>query len=351
MMKTDLRSWLNDVEAHGELKTVEGADWNKEIGTVVELNAKARGPALLFDKIRDYPAGFRLLAGAMSSAKRLSLTLGMPLGHEGLDLIRSMKDKMRGWSDELDEFPPMPVKDGAIFQNVDEGERVNLLKFPAPLWHHDDGGRYIGTGSVAIMRERNGDWVNLGTYRVMIHDEKSTGIFIAPGHHGRIIMESYWKAGEPCPIAISAGHHPVFLFAGSFSLPPRVPEYNYVGSVLHERIPVVAGRLTPRSAAAGVQRNRSGGFPLSQRAKERRQVRRMAGLPCQRCQAGTGHPSKGGLLSQRSDYLVYGRGGRRTTAPTGIRSSNRPIFGSCSSAPESAASPACTGRSRAPPIF
>jgi UbiD family decarboxylase len=243
-MKTDLRSWLTAVEAHGEIKTVDGADWNKEIGTVVELNAKARGPALLFDNIKDYPAGFRLLAGAMSSAKRLSLTLGMPLGLEGLDLIRSMKDQMHGWTDELDEFPPMPVKDGAIFQNVDEGERVNLLRFPAPLWHHDDGGRYIGTGSVAIMRERNGSWVNLGTYRVMIHDEKTAGIFIAPGHHGRIIMESYWKEGEPCPIAISAGHHPVFLFAGSFSLPPRVPEYNYVGSVLHERIPVVAGRLT-----------------------------------------------------------------------------------------------------------
>src|SRR5215469_13805317 len=243
-MKTDLRAWLNAVEAHGELKTVDGADWNKEIGTLVELNAKARGPALLFDKIKDYPAGFRLLAGAMSSAKRLSLTLGMPLGLEGLNLIRSMKEKMRGWSDELDEFPPMVLKDGAVFQNVDEGDRVNLLKFPAPLWHHDDGGRYIGTGSVAIMRERNGDWVNLGTYRVMIHDEKSAGIFIAPGHHGRIIMESYWKAGEPCPIAISAGHHPVFLFAGSFALAPNVSEYNYAGSVLHERIPVVSGKFT-----------------------------------------------------------------------------------------------------------
>ena len=190
-MKTDLRAWLNAVESHGEVKTVDGADWNKEIGTVVELNAKARGPALLFDNIKDYPAGFRLLVGAMSSAKRLSLTLEMPLGVEGLDLIRSMKDKMRGWSDELDEFPPMAVKDGAIFQNVDEGDRVNLLKFPAPLWHHDDGGRYIGTGSVAILRERNGDWVNLGTYRVMVHDKKSTGIFIAPGHHNRIIMDNY----------------------------------------------------------------------------------------------------------------------------------------------------------------
>jgi len=140
-MKTDLRSWITAVEAHGEIKTLDGADWNKEIGTLVELNAKARGPALLFDNIKDYPTGFRLLAGAMSSAKRLSLTLGMPLGLEGLDLIRSMKDQMHGWTDELEEFPPLPVKDGAIFQNVDEGERVNLLKFPAPLWHHDDGGR------------------------------------------------------------------------------------------------------------------------------------------------------------------------------------------------------------------
>ena len=243
-MKTDLRSWITTVEAHGEIKTLEGADWNKEIGTLVELNAKARGPALLFDNIKDYPAGFRLLAGAMSSAKRLSLTLGMAPGLEGLDLIQSMKEQMHGWADEMEEFPPMPLKDGAILQNIDEGERVNLFKFPAPLWHHDDGGRYIGTGSVAIMRERNGSWVNLGTYRVMIHDETNAGIFIAPGHHGRIIMESYWKHGEPCPIAISVGHHPVFLFAGTFSLPPRVSEYNYAGAVLRERIPVVPGRLT-----------------------------------------------------------------------------------------------------------
>src|SRR5439155_1133937 len=203
-MKTDLRAWLNAVESHGEVKTVDGVDWNKEIGTVVELNAKARWPALLFDNIKDYPAGFRLLAGAMSSAKRLSLTLEMPLGVEGLDLIRSMKDKMRGWSDELDEFPPMAVKDGAIFQNVDEGARVNLLKFPAPLWHHDDGGRYIGTASGAILRGPNGAGANLATSRPMFHDEKCAGIFIAPGPHGR------GGRRTTAPIAIRSSNPPIF---------------------------------------------------------------------------------------------------------------------------------------------
>jgi len=243
-MKTDLRDWIATMEASGEIKTLRGADWNKEIGTLVELNAKARGPALLFDEIKDYPPGFRVLAGAMSGAKRLALTLGLPPDLAGLELIRFMKEKMREWSDGLADYPPLDVRNGAIFQDVDEGERVNLLKFPSPLWHEEDGGRYIGTGSVAIMRDRNSGWVNLGTYRVMIHDEKSAGIFIAPGHHGRIIMESYWKEGEPCPIAISAGHHPALLFAGSFSLPAGVSEYNYVGSVCKERVPVVTGRVT-----------------------------------------------------------------------------------------------------------
>ena len=243
-MNTDLRSWIEAVEGCGELKHLPGADWNKEIGTIVELNAKARGPALLFDRIKDYPPGFRLLAGAMSSAKRLALTLNLPTNLQGLELIRFMKEKMREWSDGMANYPPLEVEDGAIFQNVDEEEQVNLLKFPSPLWHEEDGGRYIGTGSVAIMRERNTRWVNLGTYRVMVHDEKSAGIFIAPGHHGRIIMESYWKEGEPCPIAISGGHHPAILFGGSYSLPAGTSEYNYIGSMLQERVPVVAGRLT-----------------------------------------------------------------------------------------------------------
>src|SRR5690348_18494451 len=99
-MKTDLRAWLNAVEAHGEIKTVHGADWNKEIGTLVELNAKARGPALLFDNIKDDLAEFRLLRVAIASANRFPLLLGMPLVLESLDLIRSMKDNMRGWRDD-----------------------------------------------------------------------------------------------------------------------------------------------------------------------------------------------------------------------------------------------------------
>src|SRR5262249_35459929 len=121
-MKTDLRAWLNAVEAHGELKTVDGTEWNKEIGTLVDLNAKARGQALAFDQMERCPAGFRPLAGARAGAQRVALTLAMPLGLEGLNGIRSREERMRGWRDGRDPFRPIVPKNGGVVQTVDEGD-------------------------------------------------------------------------------------------------------------------------------------------------------------------------------------------------------------------------------------
>ena len=54
----DLRDWIAGVESFGELRVVEGADWNQEIGAVAEVAARSEvPPAVLFDKIKGYPAG------------------------------------------------------------------------------------------------------------------------------------------------------------------------------------------------------------------------------------------------------------------------------------------------------
>jgi 3-polyprenyl-4-hydroxybenzoate decarboxylase len=60
----DLRGWLDGVESFGELRVVQGADWNQEIGAVAELAARSEPPpAVLFDNIKGYPAGRRVLTG------------------------------------------------------------------------------------------------------------------------------------------------------------------------------------------------------------------------------------------------------------------------------------------------
>jgi len=58
-----LREWLDIVESLGELKKIDGVDWNLEMGTLAELIAresKGSVPAVLFDKIKGYPAGYRV---------------------------------------------------------------------------------------------------------------------------------------------------------------------------------------------------------------------------------------------------------------------------------------------------
>src|SRR3990170_4844329 len=76
----DLRAWLSAIDKLGELRSVEGADWNLELGAISELNVKkALPPALLFDRIKDYPKGFRVLTCSTSSPARLSSILRLPV--------------------------------------------------------------------------------------------------------------------------------------------------------------------------------------------------------------------------------------------------------------------------------
>ncbi|MFC2070164.1 UbiD family decarboxylase, partial [Chloroflexota bacterium] len=70
MAFTDLREFIAAVDNLGELKRVEGAHWDLEIGAITELVAERKGPALLFDQIPGYPAGYRILTHPFASTKR-----------------------------------------------------------------------------------------------------------------------------------------------------------------------------------------------------------------------------------------------------------------------------------------
>ena len=47
-------------------------------------------------------------------------------------------------------------------ENVLEGDDIDLERFPTPIWHPKDGGRYIGTASMNMLRDPDSDWVNVG---------------------------------------------------------------------------------------------------------------------------------------------------------------------------------------------
>lgn len=238
----DLREFISKVEKLGELRVIEGANWNLEIGSATYLSAKSsNSPALLFNKVNGYPAGYRVLANPYSTDRRIALTLGLPLELSRLELIRKIREKL---NEPLKPVPPRGVKDGPVTENVYMGDEIDLLKFPTPHWLSLDGGRYIGTGDTVIARDPDDGWVNVSTQRIQIHDKSTATIFSEPGKHLDIIRKKYWKKGQSCPIAITCGGHPIFVFAGGLAIAWGTSEYDWLGWWRKEPVEVITGPTT-----------------------------------------------------------------------------------------------------------
>jgi len=239
----DLRGYLNKVESLGELKTVEGADCQLEIGALTEVAAELRGPALLFDNIKGYSSGHRIVSNLFFSNRRFLAALDLPLHLNESQAMRVWKKVLA----DMRPVPPVVVNSGPVLENVITGKNVDLTKFPAPRWHELDGGDYLGTGDIVVIRDRDTGWVNLGAYRLMIHDKDSTGLFFQAVRHGFQLARKYWDKGEACPVAISLGQEPVVFLAAGVALGyvrDKISEYDFAGYVRGKPLEVVEGKIT-----------------------------------------------------------------------------------------------------------
>jgi UbiD family decarboxylase len=241
MAVEDLREWIGRIDEMGELTRVDGVDPNLELGGLVDLYQwDMENPALLFDRIKGYPEGYRLLANVLTSLRRVCLSLDLPT-----DLNR--KEVVAAWRDRLQKLQPIEpdlVEDGPVLENLQQGSDIDITKFPAPFWHSEDGGSYLGTGNIVVMRDPDTGWVNAGTYRVQAHDATTAGIMISPGKHGRIIREKYWERGLACPVAVSFGHDPLLLLMGGLEVDFEADEFAEAGGIRGEALKVVNAPFT-----------------------------------------------------------------------------------------------------------
>ena len=114
----------------------------------------------------------------MFAGVRRNMTLGFPDHLTKWELSDAFREAY------LKEQKPIPheiVDDGPIFENIITGDDIDVTKFPSPVWHEQDGGRYIGTGTYSITRDPEENWLNAGAYRAMVHDKTSVGMLMAAG--------------------------------------------------------------------------------------------------------------------------------------------------------------------------
>lgn len=134
----DLRQFIEAAKEVGDWREIRKADWNIEIGALIEATAELipQPPILIFDEIKGYPAGFRVVGLAFAAYKRVALALGLPSDRSKLELVRLGSRKIRS----AQPIPPQEVVRAPVTENVITGDEVDLFKFPALRSHEGDGG-------------------------------------------------------------------------------------------------------------------------------------------------------------------------------------------------------------------
>jgi len=238
----DLRQFIEAAKKVGEWREIKNANWDLEIGALIEATAELipQPPLLIFDEIKGYPAGFRVLGLSFAAYKRVALALGLPPDRSKLELVRLASRKIHS----AKPIPPKEIARPPVMENVMTGAQVDLLKFPALRSHEGDGGRYLGTGDVVINADPESSFINMGTYRMQLHEPNLLGLWMSPGQHARMICMKYWEKGKSCPIVATFGQDPLTFMASNTKIPWGSSELDYVGGLRGRPLEIIRGPVT-----------------------------------------------------------------------------------------------------------
>ena len=234
----ELRDFINKCEEEGELHRIKAeVDWNLELSHIAKLNEERKGPALLFENVKGYD--IPVLTSAFTTPRRLAIGLGMPLNYSMCDMARAW---MKLTTKQL--IKPVVVESGPVCEMVLEGADVDIEAFPVPFFYPLDGGRFVGTAVYLVTQDKETDWINLGTYRMQIHDRNHCGIQIIKGKHSDFHFNQHKKDGTKMPAAAVIGADAVHFLVSSTLVSAQIDEYDIISTLRGEPCEVFKSDLT-----------------------------------------------------------------------------------------------------------
>lgn len=215
----DLREYLGLLEAKKLLHRIKAeVDLRFEIGAIAARSLEKKGPALLFENIKDYD-GMALVANIISTTGQLAVAFDTE--PEEQQIHRKVVNGMDH------RIPSVTLNTGPCKDVIIKGDAIDIDMVPTPIWHEHDGGRYLGTTSGFVTRDPLTGDLNMGSYRVMIKDKQT--LSMAGGLRGRTsstgagggdhILDNE-KAGVATPVAIVMGMDPLLTLASGSPVAP-----------------------------------------------------------------------------------------------------------------------------------
>ena len=267
---TNLRECLGALRDLGDLREMNyEVDTDLEIGAIIRRVHETYGPAPLFTNIRGH-RGYRALGAPLSYSSlpkakmaRVALALGLDPRTKPLEIIETLSRAITKPS-----VPAVVVANGACQENVFIGDEGNLMKFPTPLIHAGDGGRYFNTHGFWVVRTPDGKWTNWSIARAMILDSKRMTGVIAQYQHNGMIYKLWKELGKPMPFALVQRAEPAALFVGGMALPAHVDEAGYLGGLFGEPLELVRCKTVDLEVPATAEIVVEGHVSLDETAQE-----------------------------------------------------------------------------------
>ncbi|RKY00940.1 MAG: phenylphosphate carboxylase subunit alpha [Spirochaetes bacterium] len=241
MAFNDLREFIERLEEEDELIRIKKlVDWDLEAGGIARRATELKAPAPLFENIKDYP-GYRLLSAQVGpSAKKDRYYCRMAMAME-------MKPES-GPEEIIEEYikrksnpiKPVLVSNGPCKENIFIEDNVDLERFPVPIIHEGDGGRYIGSWHAVATKDLDTEWVNWGMYRLMLHDKETMGsVIVPPQHIGRMFFQKYEPKNLPMEFAVIIGAEPITPMIAGSPIPAGINEMDIIGAIRGKPLDVV----------------------------------------------------------------------------------------------------------------
>ena len=213
-MQENFRQFLDRLRQTGELVDLHLAVDIRHIATLVD-QAKT---ALYFHNVIGYD--MPVVSGIIRSRERAIAALGC-------ESYREIEDKLA--LAIAKPIPPKYVKTSRTREVVLLGDDVDLYKLPIPMSSIYDGGPMITAGVVIARDPELG--VNSGIYRFIVKEKNLTGIDIVTPNNMRMFAQRAFERGEPLPISISIGTHPIEITGSGYRAPLGVDEMAIAGGI------------------------------------------------------------------------------------------------------------------------
>ncbi|KAI9925345.1 hypothetical protein ASPWEDRAFT_164080 [Aspergillus wentii DTO 134E9] len=231
--ENDLNVITKEVDPHLELAAITRRVYEMEERAPLFENIKGRKGSGLF-RILGAPVGLSRNPGRRF--RRIAKSFGLPstaTGEEIISILNACKKKP--------PLPPIhvspdkaPVKQYKLF-----GDDIDMNALSVPLHHDADGGKFLQTFGMHIVKTPDGRWVNWSITRGMVHDKRSLVGPVIPKQDIGVIWQMWKDKGQDMPWALCFGVPPAAIMVSGMPIPKWTDEAGFVGALSGKPVELV----------------------------------------------------------------------------------------------------------------